>query len=94
MPIELTPATPIIMGCYYCFSIMREEEIDTWHGDYAECPCCGIDSITPYSTCLGIGDILIDLERRAEKAWAIVDDDGNPTGDHMIPKFRSKNEAE
>ena len=82
MSIKLENPTIIeIYGCYYCYCIFNEEEIHTWHdnGRTPECPCCGIDSVTNYSTCSGIGNILIDLKLRAKKAWSIVEDKVNET---------------
>ena len=87
--IKVHPAPSEICGCYHCFRIFRKEEIHTWHGKYAECPACGIDSVEFYSSSMGIGDIAIDLDKRAKVAWAIVDDEGNPTGDHMLERFRT-----
>lgn len=76
MPIKLTlPVATEIYGCFYCFNIFRKDEIHTFHdnGKTPECPCCGIDSVKPYSTCMGIGDILIDLKDMSKLAWAITE---------------------
>jgi len=69
-----TPATEIC-GCYYCMSIFRKEEINIWYDNdnTPECPACGIDSVMTFPTCIGIGEISIELKKVHQIAFRIVE---------------------
>jgi len=90
--LNLSSAPTEICGCFFCFNLMLKSEVDVnkeYVGPIEFCPYCNMDTIMKFPMCMSNGDILIALETKARQAWAIIDDQGKPTSDHMMERFKN-----